>query len=357
MGISHQAILNAHPGIELVAVCDPTRYILDVIERYTGVKGYADHREMLDRVALDAVVIATPSRLHAEMVRAALDRGLNVFCEKPFCLDLDEGADLVKLAASRSLVGQVGYHYRFVAAFREAKRVIDAGALGEVHHVRAEAYGPVVLRPKGSTWRVRRTEGGGCLYDYACHAIDLVSYLVGAPSGVSGTILNSVFSNDVDDEVYATLAFPSGFTGQIAANWSDESYRKMSMKVSVWGTGGKLVADRQECQIYLRAAAPSLNLDAGWTTRYTTDLTAPVWYYLRGEEYSSQIDHFVRCVADRGIEPVSSFATAHATDRVLGMMIEDAKRPAGAGAAPASAAARARGESKGFLGGLIRRRT
>ena len=88
-------------------------------------------------------------------------------------------------ATSKGCVTQVGYHYRFVGAFQEAARVVRSGALGKVHHVRAEAYGPVVLRPKGGTWRSAKSEGGGALYDYACHAIDLVNFVVGAPSAVS----------------------------------------------------------------------------------------------------------------------------------------------------------------------------
>ena len=74
------------------------------------------------------------------------------------------------------------------------------------------------------TWRSSKAEGGGCLYDYACHAIDLVNFLHAAPNRVEGTILNKVFSTDVDDEVYATFFFPDGATGQLAANWSDESF-------------------------------------------------------------------------------------------------------------------------------------
>src|ERR1019366_4554910 len=103
--------------------------------------------------------------------------------------------------------------------------------LGKLHHIRAEAYGPVVLKPKGSGWRTNKSEGGGCLHDYASHAIDLVNYLAGRPGAVGGTIMNRLFSSDVEDEVYASLFYADGMTGQIAANWSDETFRKMSTKV------------------------------------------------------------------------------------------------------------------------------
>jgi predicted dehydrogenase len=206
------------------------------------------------------------------------------------------------------------------------KRLIDAGVLGRIHHFRAEAYGPVVLRPNGSTWRTSRIEGGGCLYDYACHAIDLVHYLLGRPDAVGGTVLNRVLSRDVEDEVYSTFFYADGKTGQLAANWSDESFRKMSVKVTVWGANGRICADRQEVQVYLREIAPRApELVPGWNVRYTTELTSPVWFYLRGEEYSAQIDHFIRSVEQRNPNTRCTFRAAAEVDRVAAMMLKDAQ--------------------------------
>ena len=327
MGISHLAIARSHPDAELVAVCDTTGYVLDVLAKYTGVKVYSDYKKMFTEEKLDGVLIATPSKFHGEMVRAALDANLHVFCEKPFCLDPVEGQALADLAKAKRLVNQVGYHYRFVGAFREAKRLIDAGAIGRIHNLRAEAYGPVVLRPKNVTWRAKKSEGGGCLYDYACHAIDLLNFIVGAPERVGGTVLNTIFSRDVEDEVYSTFFFPGGVTGQIASNWSDESHRKMSTKLTFWGTNGRIAVDRQEVQLFVRdASVSSLPLKEGWTISYTTELTEGMYYYLRGEEYSAQIDHFVQAIRSGKTDTISTFDTAVATDRVAAMMVRDAAR-------------------------------
>jgi hypothetical protein len=63
----------------------------------------------------------------------------------------------------------------------------------------------------------------------------------------------------------------------------------------------------------------------GWNIRYTTDLTKQVWFYLRGEEYSAQLDHFVQAVADRTIDNVNSFASAAMTDRVIGLLLSDSE--------------------------------
>src|SRR5271166_3904641 len=125
MGLSHQSMVNAHPEIQLQSVCDTSSYVLDVLAKYTGVTTYTDYKKMLAEQSLDCVFVATPSRYHAEIVAAALDRGLHVFCEKPFALDPEEGYRLAEIAEGKHLVNQVGYHYRFVGAFNEAKRVLD----------------------------------------------------------------------------------------------------------------------------------------------------------------------------------------------------------------------------------------
>jgi predicted dehydrogenase len=326
MGLSHHAMINAHPDVKVAAVCDATGYILDVLSKYTGVKTYTDYDVMLRDGQLDAVIIATPSRSHEPMVRSALERGIHVFCEKPFVLSASEGVALAKLANERKLVNQVGYHYRFVAAFQEIKRLLELDAIGEVTHVMAEAYGPVALRPKGSTWRSQRSEGGGCLYDYAAHPLNLLNWYFGAPDAVGGTVLNSIFSKETEDEVYSTLYFPGGRSAQLSVNWSDESYRKMSTKITLWGKTGRIYADRQECQTYLRDTAKiPAGYQVGWNVKYTTDMTEPVWFYVRGEEYSAQLDYFVQCIKSKKSENVNSFESAALTDKVIAMMIADAQ--------------------------------
>jgi scyllo-inositol 2-dehydrogenase (NADP+) len=321
MGLSHLAILRAHPQVNMVGGCESVGYFRDIIEKYTDLPCYDNFDRMLAETNAEALVVATPSRLHASMVEQALERGMHIFCEKPFVLDVRDGERLVALAESNRLVTQVGYHCRFVGTFKEAARIVESGALGRVHHVRAEAYGPVVLRERGSTWRGVKAEGGGALYDYACHAVDLVNFVVGVPESVNGVVRDSVFSRDVDDEIYCTMNYANGTSGQLCVNWSDESFRKMSTKVSVWGTNGRIIADRQECQIYLRDMHPELpDTGKGWTIRYTTDLTDEVWYYLRGEEYSTQIDYFVTSVQENRLNGENTFRSALDADRVVEMI-------------------------------------
>ena len=326
MGLSHLSIASAHPDIQLRCVCDTSRYMLEVLQKYTGLRTYTDFARMLREEELDCLFVATPSKYHDNIVGAALESNLHVFCEKPFALEPQTGYRLAETAERKGLVNQVGYHCRYLATFNEAKRLLDRKLIGDLHHVRVEAYGPVVLRRKGASWRSQQSEGGGCLFDYACHAIDMANYLVGRPVAVSGTVLNSVFSDTVDDEIYSTFQFAAGLHGQLAANWSDESARKMSVSMSLWGTNGRINVDRQELQVYLRSPTETAqDFVPGWNVRYTTDLTPPVWFYVRGEEYSSQIDHFVQCIKT-GSAATSNFRSASDAVLVASMMRKDALR-------------------------------
>ncbi len=326
MGLSHFAMVNAHPDVDAVA-CDGAGFLVDILSKNISTPIFKDYEEMLTESAIDAVIISTPSRLHAPMVEAALNRGVHVFCEKPFCLDWADSERLTALAAAKGLVAQVGYHYRYVGAFAELKRLVEAGAIGRITHVLAEAYGPVVLRPKRATWRTNKSEGGGCLYDYAAHPLNLLNWFFGAPDQVIGSHLGQVFSDGTDDEVFSTLRWNDGPTAQLSVNWSDESHRKMSTKISLLGTNGRLYADRQECQAFLRKPVEGLEDYApGWTVKYTTELTEDRWFYLRGEEYSAQLDDFISAVRDgKTVAVENGFASATETDKTMRMIIDNAE--------------------------------
>lgn len=325
MGISHYSIINAHPDVEVAAVCDTSGFVLSAIEQYAAAKTYKDYRKMIDECGLDCLIVATPTSSHAGIVQHALERGLHVFVEKPFCLNLEEGRTLIECARKNNRVNQVGYHYRFVGAFLKMQELLAEGIIGDVYHFTAEAYGPVVLRPKGMTWRAQKTEGGGCLHDYASHVINLVQYLIGPPVRVGGSVVKPIYSKAVEDAVYATLFLKNGITGQLSVNWSDETYRKMSTQITVYGTKGKMIADRQECKIYLRDEGKA-GLQAGWNILYTTELTRPVYFYLRGEEYSAQVDYFVQKIKSGDVQNVNSFEEAYLTDQVLDWIIQDAEQ-------------------------------
>jgi predicted dehydrogenase len=326
MGLSHAAIVGPHPSVELTAVCDTSSIVLDAFTKFSRINVYSDYVKMIDTENLDLVVIATPTRFHYKMVRYALEKGVHTFCEKPFSLTSKEGEELVVLADQKKLVNQVGYHNHFIGTFRELKRLLGENILGNLVHFTGEAYGPVVTKEKGGTWRSDPEEGGGCLFDYASHVINLLQEIIGRPAKATGSQLKRIYSKEVEDAVYSILTLESGLSGILSVNWSDETYRKMATSLTVMGKKGKIICDATEIKIYLKEADQRENLGKGWTIKYITDFAIPVNFYLRGEEYSAQIDNFIDCIVKGKRTEINSFKQGLTTDKTIELIIADSKK-------------------------------
>jgi predicted dehydrogenase len=320
MGLSHLSILGAHPNVEIVGVCDTSKLVVEVLERYSGYKCFPDYLKMVDESRPDAVFVSVPTKYHYPMVKELLNKGVHVFTEKPFCLNPEESSELAQLAKKTGVVNQVGYHNKFVGTFREVKRLITEGSIGEITHFQGEAHGPVVVKKKSETWRSDPNEGGGCLMDYASHVIDLINDIISPIDSCKGSMLKSIYSKNVDDSVYALVSTQSGPSGVISVNWSDDTYRKMSTSITIIGTEGKIVSDANELKVYFKGENLPENYSKGWNVKYVTDLTEEVNFYLRGEEYSAQIDYFINAVIGANDRNINTFDSAWKTDKSISLI-------------------------------------
>jgi predicted dehydrogenase len=280
---------------------------------------------MISEVKPDAAFVAVPTKFHYSIIKDLLEKGVHVFAEKPFCLTVAEGEELVKIAAAKKLVNQIGYHNKFIGTFGEVKKLVASGVLGEIYHFTGEAYGPVVINKKTDTWRSNAAEGGGCLLDYASHVIDLINDILSPVKAVKGSLLKSVYSKSVEDAVYSLLELESGLSGVLSVNWSEDTYRKMSTSITVIGTKGKIVSDANELKVYFREDNCPVGYTKGWNVKYITELTQEVDFYLRGEEYSAQIDYFVKAVAGKVPNTINTFKSAWYTDRAIAYIKNSAK--------------------------------
>jgi predicted dehydrogenase len=111
-----------------------------------------------------------------------------------------------------------------------------------------------------------------------------------------GSSLTKVFSKSVEDIVSTTLVYKSGLIGSLYVNWSDESYRKPTNKIEIFGDSGKILADQHGYKIYMKKENLAYGLRSGWNTFYITDIFKPVDFYVRGNEFTSQLYHFVDCI-------------------------------------------------------------
>ena len=325
MGLSHLSILGAHPDVQIVGVCDTSKMVLDVLEKYTSFPTFTNYEKMLEKTNPDAVFVSVPTKFHYGMVKNLLSRKINVFAEKPLCLDSSQSLNLVKLATENNCKNQVGYHNKFVGTFQEVKRIVKGGYLGEIYHFIGEAYGPVVVEKKQDTWRSDPSEGGGCLMDYASHVIDLINDTLAPIESSKGSILKSVFSNNVEDAVYSLLELSSKVTGVLSVNWSDDTYRKMSTSLTIIGTKGKIISDANEMKVYFKDTKFPPGYSKGWNVKYITELTTPVDFFLRGEEYSAQIDYFIKMCLGKEPNTINTFHDAWLTDNAISIIKNSSK--------------------------------
>jgi len=323
MGITHLAIFGGHPDVRVSAVADNSPIVTHTLGRYrSDIALFKSYEEMLGRMPLDLVVIATPPHMHAAMIDAALDCGLSIFVEKPFTLAGDEARRLA--ARSRAVAGthQVGYVNRFNDVFMIVKKLLKAGLLGRLISFCSDMFGRTVIRMEdNSGWRSERKTGGGALYEFGSHAIDLAVYLFGCPDQVVGTRLTPIYSSHIEDMVRTTFLYKSGLEGSVLVNWSDESHRKPTNRIEVFGERGKITADQQELKIFLKEEAEGFV--KGWNIVYITDVFTPVPFYVRGYEFTRQLFHFAERARTKA-ENMASFDEGAITQHVLDMILADA---------------------------------
>lgn len=317
MGLSHLAIANQTPGIEVKAICDTSKQLMRAIEKNTKFVCYTDSEKMIKEVPLDGVMILVPNAYHFDLVKYCIEKGIHVFVEKPFTLSYKDSKYLVDLAKINNVKGQVGYVNRFNPVFQRVKKLLDQNVIGEVGNYVNRMTGGVILKESSKGWRNDYKKGGGCLFDYGPHCFDLSSYFFGTDVIVQSSVLKKVFSTAVDDMVYATLLHNNKILGFNYINWSDGSVRKATNNIEITGSKGKILASKQELSIFLTEANKELNLDKGWNQMYVTDENMDVPYYLRGEDFSRQLIEFSDLLNGKIEESISSLYSASVTDRLL----------------------------------------
>jgi predicted dehydrogenase len=325
MGITHYSIINSHPEVEIKAVVDTSSLILTLMKKYIkGINTYDDYNKLLNDEKLDAVIICTPPALHYPIAVKAAENGIHVFSEKPFTTDPRKAKELTTLFNQRRLINQVGYVNRFNDIFRTVKQYIESGITGDVIRFKSEMYSRTITKSEeGKTWRDSRENGGGAVYEVASHAIDLVNFLVGKPDKVTGSSLTSIYSKNVEDAVNATFIYKNGISGTLNVNWSDESFRKPTNKIEIFGSQGKILADQHGIKIFMKKGSPENHLREGWNTIYITDVFRPVPFYVRGNEFTAQLYHFIDCIKNKNLKNHSTFSDATDTLDIIEAIFKD----------------------------------
>ncbi len=324
MGITHYSIINSHPDVKIESVADPSTLVLTMMSKYLPVKTFKDYNELLDKTNPDAILVCTPPNLHFSIIKNVIEKGIHVFVEKPFTTSHKEAAELNRLSLRTGLVNQVGYVNRFNDVFAQTKEFLEAGLIGKVIRFKSEMFSCTITKTdEGSGWRASRQSGGGAVFEMASHAIDLVNFLIGKPDKVLGSSLNFIYSNNVEDAMSSTFLYQNGVSGTIYVNWSDTSYRKPTNKIEIFGDGGRILADQHSLKIFMNRESEEYDLRQGWNTLYITDIFKPVPFYVRGNEFTSQLYHFIDCIQGKAKENNCTFSDGVATLEIIENIFND----------------------------------
>lgn len=156
-----------------------------------------------------------PNHLHAEWTIKALEAGKHVLCEKPFALTLAEVDAMYAAAAKANRVLAEAFMYRHHPKTVKAKELLDSGALGEVHFMRA-SFSFYLDQPDDIRWKPDM--GGGALWDVGCYPVSLARYLFGAPERVHAWQVST--PHGVDATLAGTLYFPGERVAQIDCSFA-----------------------------------------------------------------------------------------------------------------------------------------
>jgi hypothetical protein len=121
------------------------------------------------------------------------------------------------------------------------------------------------------------------------------------------------------------LELQSGQTGLLSVNWSDETHRKMSTSITLVGTKGKLISDANELKVFFKDNETIPGYSKGWNVKYITELQESVDFYLRGEEYSAQLDYFTKAASGQVPNTINNFASAANTDKAISIIRRNSK--------------------------------
>jgi len=175
----HLNILTRLPEVAVVALAEPDRQRqAEARLRVPQAEIFADYQELLEKVAVDAVVICLPNALHAEAALAVLQRGKPLYLEKPLATTLEDARRVLTAWRQAGVVGMIGLNLRFHPLFHTIQHHLQADRLGSLIGVRStRSTAPYPLPP----WKLDRRSGGGVLLDLASHHIDLVHFLFASP--------------------------------------------------------------------------------------------------------------------------------------------------------------------------------
>jgi predicted dehydrogenase len=319
-------------GLNLVGICDINPEVLANRKREFGVSaGYQDYKELIADKNVQAIVVGTPNRFHAEHAIAALNAGKHVLLEKPMAMNLAEADAIVAAQKKSGKVLMMGMVNRFRASTQSLKRFVEAGRCGEIYSGQTFWYRRRGIPGFGGWFTTKSESGGGGLIDIGVHMLDLALYLMGFPRPVSvsgmtynkwpdlnGYTYTSMWGapvppgkKDVDDYALALIRFDNGATLNLNVSWA------INMQNTGAEMGLNLVGDKGGVALQGMDNPKIFTEEAG----HLVDI---VPQYGKNEAGLEEMKHFVECVKE-GRTPMATGAQGRTVQMILDAIYKSAE--------------------------------
>ncbi|GHO97066.1 oxidoreductase [Reticulibacter mediterranei] len=290
-GVTGRMGTNQHLIRSIVAICDQGGIALsngDVLMPEPILVGRNEHKlralaeaHNIERWSTDlAACLANPddeiyfdaqaTTLRVESVKAAIQAGKHIYCEKPTATTSAEALELARLATEAGVKNGVVQDKLFLPGLLKLKRVIDSGFFGRILSVRGE-FGYWVFEgdwqpAQRPSWNYRKEDGGGIIIDMLCHWRYVLAHLFGEVRAISclGAIhiperideQGHAYVATADDAAYSTFELENGIIAHFNSSWCVRVRRDELLSIQVDGTHGSAVAGLRECRVQSRVSTP-----------------------------------------------------------------------------------------------------
>lgn len=298
IGRVHAAAVAAHPRAELAWVCDPMEAAAKELAGQYGAEATSDVAAVLADPGVDAVIVASPTPTHVDLLTAAVRAGKAVMCEKPIDLDLARVDACWAEIGALSPIVMVGFNRRFDPSFREIRDRVAAGEIGRLEQLVITSRDPAPA-PKAYI-----ETSGGLFRDMTIHDFDMARFLLGEVVEVQAMGANLIEpyiaeAGDIDSAV-VVLRSADGALAQITN--SRRCVFGYDQRVEAFGATGMLTAQNQLPTSVRYASADRSEAAAPYQNFFLERYSAA---------YALELDHFVTAI-ESGTAPSPSFADGRA---------------------------------------------
>jgi predicted dehydrogenase len=209
------------PNCDLVGVSRANFAQAEAFAKEFGArKYYATWQQLVADDEVEAVYVATPVYLHAAQAIAAAEAGKHVLCEKPMALNIADCERMIAACDANKVKLGVAYYRHFYPVIARLKEILASGEIGKpvLAQVNAfERFDPEPLHPR--RWLLEREQsGGGPMFDFGCHRIEVLMNLFGSITDARGLLGNVLFSREVEDTAIAVFRFETGLQAALSVS-------------------------------------------------------------------------------------------------------------------------------------------